>query len=141
MVSGDLTHSEVIRNMHKDNISESKFEVLVEDCLHEIADLVTSKKNTNKRIYQLKANQQNQINPFFYFYNLQQRDEVDARSQDEKKDIFNKPPNETMPKLKPVFSGLTRLTKSLPCLIIMNTVLKRYDTFQMMYMKMLHYIS
>ena len=74
--------------MHKDNISESKFEVLVEDCLHEIADLVTSKKNTNKRIYQLKANQQNQINPFFYFYNLQQRDEVDARSQDEKKDIF-----------------------------------------------------
>ena len=127
--------------MHKDNISESKFEVLVEDCLHEIADLVTSKKNTNKRIYQLKANQQNQINPFFYFYNLQQRDEVDARSQDEKKDIFNKPPNETMPKLKPLFSGLTRLTKSLPCLIIMNTVLKRYDTFQMMYMKMIHYIS
>ena len=76
----------------------------------------------------------------FYFYNLQQRDEVDARSQDEKKDIFNKPPNETTPKLKPLFSGLTRLTKSLPCLIIMNTVLKRYDTFQMMYMKILHYI-
>ena len=45
LVSGELTHSEVMKNMDRDC---EKTEIKVEDILHNIADLVTSKKDTTK---------------------------------------------------------------------------------------------
>ena len=66
LVSGDLSHSEVMKNMARDC---EKTEVKVEEILHNIADLVTSKKDTTKKIYQLKSSvQEAGVNPFFYFY-------------------------------------------------------------------------
>ena len=91
----------MIRNLHKE---DAKIEALVEDILHDIADLETSKKNTNKKVYILKESHRNRINPFFYFYNRPQRDEVDAEFT-EKNEVFNKPPYENMPTLKPLFKG------------------------------------
>ena len=55
-----------MKNMARDC---EKTEVKVEEILHNITDLVTSKKDTTKKIYQLKSSvQEAGVNPFFYFY-------------------------------------------------------------------------
>ena len=106
--TGDLTHSEVIKSIP---MEDTKTENLVEKILREIADLVPSARNTTKRVYQLKKSQEKFINPFFYFYTRLQKDEVDAEFT-EKMELFTKPPcHENMPKLKPLFKGLPRLTR------------------------------
>ena len=122
LVSGDLSHSEVMEHMDRDC---EKTEIKVEDILHEIADLVTSKKDTTKKIYQLKSSvQEAGINPFFYFYTRNQRDEVDAATFTTT-DTFNKPPVAKWPKLKPLFKRLPRLTRSAPMMVVINSVLQR----------------
>lgn len=122
LVSGELSHSEVLKHISKDC---SKTEVQVEEILHEIADLVTSKKDTSKRIYQLKKSYVKGINPFFYFYTRSQRDEVDSATFGE--DIFNQPPNDMWPKTKPLFRGLPRLLWSQPLMLVIKNVLKRWQ--------------
>ena len=136
LLSGDLSHSEVLKNINK---ADSKTEIMVENILAKIADLVTNKKDTTKKVYQLKKNYQSGINPFFYFYTRQQRDEVDAAfGFDEKKDIFNKPPNDKWPKLKPLFKGLLRVLGTLPMMSIIHSVLARWQKCKKERSSMLH---
>lgn len=121
LVSDEMTHSEVLKNIHTE---VSRKESEAEDILREIADLVTSKKDTSKRVYQLKAAQQEHINPFYYFYTRNQRDEVDAATV--AKDIFNKAPVEKWPALNPLFKGLPRLAWSKPMMALIKGVLQRW---------------
>lgn len=124
LLSGDLSHSEVISNIHKE---DSKFDSLSEEILNEIADLVNSKKVTTKKVYQLKKEQKLGINPFFYYYTRNQRDEVDAGfTSEEKKEFINKPPRESWPKLKPMFANLPQITRSWPVLAVISSILQRW---------------
>ena len=128
LLSGDLSHSEVLKNIDR---TDSKIELMVEDILVKIADLVRSKKDTTKKVYQLKKAFQAGINPFFYFYTRQQRDEVDAAfGFEDKKDIFNQPPSTKWPRLRPLFKGLLRLLASLPMMSVIHSVLARWKKSQ-----------
>ena len=55
LLSSDLSHSEVLKNISD---VDGKTEALVEETLNEIADLVTCKKDTSKKVYQLKKSHQ-----------------------------------------------------------------------------------
>ena len=121
LVIGERSHSEVERSVHKDC---DKTLVLVEEILQEISNLVPSKKDTTKKVYQLKKNYEEFINPFYYFVTRAQRDEIDANTFST--DFFKKPPCAKGPKLKSLFQGLSKLAWSNPLMTVFNSVFERW---------------
>ncbi len=116
LCTGELSHSEVVKGCHVD---EDKHEVVIEQILSTIADRKTDKKDTSRKVYHLKDDHMQDFNPFHYFYTREQRDQA---AEKVKSGVV---PPKNLPKLRPLFENLTRLSCCIPVLKLISVTLKR----------------
>merc|ERR1711962_1755490 len=121
----DKLRREVIQHLSTGPMAFSQIQRLVEDSdadtmlqepLKEVGNLTQSKKDPSKKVFELKPEYKKYHNLFYHFYRKDQRSAAVIHqleiSKREKKDWCSRPAQ--MPPLTDTFSGITKLTASVP---------------------------
>ena len=102
----------------------------LEEIIKEVGELKQSKKDPNKKVFELKEIYRAMYNPFYYYYTKEQSSTAimvqseKLKSADSKKMCLVPP---KMPVLTAVFAKLCRATSSYPVLKVIDTVIKRFN--------------
>ena len=128
LCTGPLSHSEIISIMRHRIRDGSEGEL--EEVIKEVGCFKQSKKDPNKRVFELKDEYRRLYNPCYYYYSREQGSAALVAQAEHLRLNDNKtvdcliPPK--MPTLTAVFSNLPNLAASFPILKIIDSILGRF---------------
>ena len=127
LCTGTLSHSEITTVMRHRLKEGSEGEL--EEIIKEVGELKPSKKDPNKKVFELKEAYRTMYNPFYYYYTREQSSaSMMVQSEKLKSTSSNKPclVPPKMPVLSTIFGSLTKVTSSYPVLKVIDTVIKKF---------------
>ena len=127
LCTGTLSHSEITTIMRHRLKEGSEGEL--EEIIKEVGELKPSKKDPNKKVFELKESYRSMYNPFYYYYTREQSSaSMIVQSEKLKSTSSSKaclvPPK--MPVLTTLFGKLTKVTSSFPVLKVIDTIIKKF---------------